>query len=179
MSNDTQTVPVKKHQVPPALNDRFIMRVLDAQFGTSSSQNPMITLECEILKPTSVKIGGILYDELDGIKPTPKFYLTLTDKNKQNVDEAMERLGLEPITDIENPNTEQFKGIVFAALLQSQERTQMKANPDDPKGKKVPVLDGRGQPVKLGWQMNYQLGNIIGRAEDEVTEELASRPAGL
>lgn len=175
MSDPTE-MPVKKHQVPPALNDRFIMRVLDAQFGMSSSQNPMITLECEIIKPNQVKIGGVLFDELDGIKPAPKFYMALTDKNKSNVNECIERLGLEPITDIENPNTEQFKGVVFAALVQSQERVQMKANPDDPRGKKVPVTDGRGNPVKMGWQMVYQINNIIGRAEDEVADELANRP---
>jgi len=173
---EQQPKKVKHNQIPPAMNERCLMRVLNATFGVSGAQNPQIVLDLEIVKPTSVRIGGVEYQDLDQIKPSPKLYLTLSEKNTDNVLDAVEKLGFDRASfDLENPNTEQFKGIVFSMLVQSKERVQKKPDPEIP-GKYVNMTDARGNPVKLGWEMNYQLNNIISRAEDELEEAAPVRP---
>lgn len=156
-------------QVPPMFKERVIMRILDASFTISKEKgNPMIVLETELLKPTEYSIGGITYKELDN--KHFRIYLMLTADGLPFTLDTMERLGLTPQIDDEQPDTEQFKGLVFAMILSSRERKAQKPDPNKP-GAYVNVLDAKGQPITQGWEWVADARNILERAENELGAE--------
>ena len=146
---------------------RYTVRVKDATFGPSkSSGNPMITLDCEIIEPEFVTVQGVKYP-LDQVKVM--YYLILVEAKGHLAKivgppspSLMERLGLANEIDDENPNTKQFEGLVFDAILSSREK--LETIKDSVTGQFVPLLDGEGKQIKRGYELNTQIDDILGRS---------------
>jgi hypothetical protein len=57
-------------------NENVIVRVLEEAFGPSkSSNNPMITLQWEVVSPESINVAGVEYS-IAGLKVSPTYYTT-------------------------------------------------------------------------------------------------------
>jgi hypothetical protein len=157
--------PTKVGKVPPGFRDACTVRVKDAKFKISSSENPMIMLECEILEPTEVKgVDGETYD-LTGLTLT--YFLMLTKDGSGATLSLMETLGLDPSIDDENPSPEeleQFKNVCFQAILFSVEEAETKRDPDNP-SKFVPIKDKDGKEIKKT-KMVANAKDILSRVED-------------
>ena len=154
--------------VPPLPRDRYTLRIKQASFGISkSSQNPMITWNCEIVSPDKIKVGGVEYP-LDTVEVI--YYLILID-DKGNLAKIigppnpslMERLGLKNGIDIITPDTNQFEGLCFDAILSAVERKETKPDPENP-GRFIPMLDGEGKQITRGWQIQTDITGILGAA---------------
>lgn len=151
--------------IPPAgFKDRVILRGKKAQFKISRrSRNPMIEWECEIVWPQTVKgIDGNMYD----LTSIPiRYWLVLVEDNGSMdfiINKLMPKLGLDPRLDDENPDTKQFEGLVFDAVISTNEDVQQRRDPDDPE-KYIPILDGNGQQIKTV-TINAQTRDILGLA---------------
>ena len=147
--------------VPPAMRDRFIVRITDAKFGPSkSSGNPMVTLNMEIAGvPTtegvmdSVKRNGATY-KVAGLKCQP-VYFSLTEKAISRYmdfrDKAMpDQAGADIDTD--NVDTNAFTGLCMHAIVNGREDVKRKILTDEEReaGKNVgdPIIGDDGQPIK-------------------------------
>jgi hypothetical protein len=104
-----------KKSVPPALKDRYVARLTDKKFSTSSKGNPMVTLSFEVCgiplddgtTATSLKRGDVTY-EIAGLKVEPvyftlvegpaldrfaEFYRIITGQEFEGIDETNPDLG--------------------------------------------------------------------------------------
>lgn len=146
----------------PLSRDRYSTRIKDAAFGMSkSSGKPMITLDCEIYAPDTIKshVDGQQYT-VAGI--SDKKYLSLGPDSLKYTLEFMRQIGLEPAIDPENPNLEQFKNKTFASLWYSEEQNMNKSQSDEEKlaGKSPePITREDGTPIKF---YRSKLGQVIG-----------------
>lgn len=158
-------------QVPPQFRGTVIQRIKQVDFGPSkSSGKPMITLTTEIVKPLEVvsDFDGKTYS-LDGVDL--KYYLVLSDTNNKGepsdsldyiINTLMPLLGLPGSIDDEAPDTKQFEGICFEAIISSNQRKEMKKNPN---GSYTPMLDADGKEIVRGWEWQNQVKDILRRAE--------------
>jgi len=152
--------------VPPYFSDEVHFRILDAEFKNSSAGNPMIVWELEIVGPDNVVVDGKSYD-LTTCKLGfgGKVYLTMKSEKEDNwgllMNSIHPKLGLPEQVDDENPDVEQYKGLVFSAVCTSQEkRVQRRVE----KGKYEVVMDPvTNKPKTLGWELQFDWkNNIIG-----------------
>ncbi len=141
--------------------DRYTLRVVDAKHGISRAGNNQITLECEVVgdqpieyKGRKVMIGG----------KKVRYYLPLNDDRLGDVigegcGSVHDKLGLPLEIDTEAPDTQQYVGLVFDAILESREKKAMKKNED---GSYAAILDADGKEIVQGHEINAQLNDILG-----------------
>lgn len=120
----------------PFPKDNFILRCTDEAFGQSSSGNPMITLDFEIISPETVDVGTALVN-VSGVQ-IRKWYVTKNfDGDTINIDksaksaEALKALYKAFGLDAENINPDNpvlgFKGKCVHALLYGKQEEQTKS----------------------------------------------------
>lgn len=137
---------VLTNQPPPGFTDRCTVRIKDAEFKKSGKGKPMIQLDCEILRPHQAKgVDGNLYD-LTSIR-LAGFIMLDEESIGYTVGTLLPLLGLPQEIDDENPDTEQFKGICFEAILRTTSKDVVKKDPENP-GNYIPVVDDDNQPIK-------------------------------
>lgn len=170
--------PTVTGQVPPGFKGILTFRIKNAKYGPSSSGLPMITLDTEIVVPTSVKsdIDGKDYD-LTGLKVP--WWLMLNDKTKDGKDSEnldyfvntlLPLLGLPaeiddeaPLMSEQNPNGLKLEGICFDALVSTQERIEQRRLPN---GQYVPVINpATGKELSRGWEWNKQTKDILRKVD--------------
>lgn len=149
----------------PLPTDRYSLRIKDATFGNSkSSGNPMITLQCEIFAPEKVKARDDKEYVVAGREAL--YYLTLTNSAMHFTGAAMQKLGLEPSIDMENPDTEQFKNLTFSATCGGEDKPTRKSLTDAERmeGKKFGdvVTDEDGNVVIT---YNIKIFSILGKTK--------------
>lgn len=143
----------------PINKDRVCFRIIDANFGPSaSSPNNMITLEVEIYSPETMKIvaAGLKEYSITGLKC--KCYFSFSDAALPRLigplpggkPGFMENLGLKPEIDTDNPDTEQFKGKCFSAIV----------GPDDRIPRKDITPDQRAAGQKVGDPITNEDGSV-------------------
>jgi hypothetical protein len=107
--------------LPPGLRKRVSLRVLEAGKKDSSKGSPMIVLNCEIIEPTEhIGEDGTKYD-LTSVK-VPIFLVLAGRGLGFIVKKLMPKLGLKQEIDIEDPDTKQFEGLCFDALLETKKK---------------------------------------------------------
>jgi len=169
-------------QVPPFFKDRVIQRVLEASLEEkkdgSGRQIKMVT---EIAFPDNVSIDGIDY-VIGGQKIT--HYLGLSTEVSDGARQSswastydfLEKCGLPTEIDTDDPLLSSkietmFKDLTFENILESRENIpQRKKIGADGKIKYEQILDGRGQPIKQGFQWNTFLNGVIGRSTVELNK---------
>ncbi len=148
-------------QVPPNFKGTLILRIKEALFGPSkSSQQPQITWKCEVVSPLEWKSdyegpNGNTYS-LDSKEIN--MYLSLAEVKKDgspsdNLDYIVNtlhpKLGLPAEIDDENPNLDQYKGLCFQVIAETQERLEQRKKPD---GSYEQIKDSDGNPISRGWE---------------------------
>lgn len=116
----------------PMPKDRYCFRIKDVTFAPSkNSGKPQLTFDCELYAPAKVTshIDGREYNVAGreakvyfGVTGDALGYLLGNDRGMG----FMEKLGLKPEIDPENPNTEQFKGKTFSAIIEVKENVARK-----------------------------------------------------
>lgn len=152
-------------QVPPHFGQVCQVRVKQASQGVSkNSGNNCLTLECEIIDPLEVEIGGTTYKGLDETRLV--YYLPFTEKMVSKIKEVFEKLQIDlnvSEDDIFNDPgfaSKNFGGICFNAVLSSRETFHQKKLPN---GTYEQILDGHGKPISRGVEWDNNVGNIMGR----------------
>jgi hypothetical protein len=146
----------------PLSQDAYSTRIKDAVFGMSkSSGKPMITLDCEIYSPDTIKshYDGKTYT-VAGI--SDKKYLSLGPDSLQYTLEFMRQIGLKPEIDPENPDCEQFKNKAWRNLWYAEEQNMNKPQSEEDKlaGKKPePICKEDGTPIKF---FRSKMGRVVG-----------------
>ena len=162
MKKTKEDVPTStRAQVPPNMKDCYTLRCRAAAPHTTEN-GTSVKLDIEFVEPTEKEFGGKVYD-LSAL--SFQYYLGLGEKSLGNTLEVMEKFGLDPEIDDEEPDTDQFEGITFSAIVGSEQRHQTKPDPENPR-KYVPILDGEGKPIVSGWQINAKAWDILGVAEE-------------
>jgi hypothetical protein len=148
-------------QVPPNFKGTLILRIKEATFGPSkSSQQPQITWKTEVVSPLEWKSdyegeNGNTYS-LDSKEIN--MYLSLSEVKKDgspsdNLDYIVNtlhpKLGLPAEIDDENPNLDQYKGLCFQVIAETQERLEQRKKPD---GTYEQIKDSDGNPISRGWE---------------------------
>lgn len=120
-------------------------RCMDITFSPSkSSGNPMLTINCELVAPTTVEVGEDIVD-ITGIKTTNYMTVTAFEDDGKTVDEnktkesrakvkeflAMMKVGGKPVIDPEtvnwdNPQLSALRGKVFLTSMESEVREERK-----------------------------------------------------
>ena len=145
--------------IPPAMKDRYVVRIVDAKFGLSkSSQNPMVTMKVEVVGvPTpngiedTISRGGKTYS-VAGIQLQPIYYPLVAGKALGRFVSFLDTAELpsEEIDD-ENHDCSVYKGLEMEALVSSYAETQKKILSDEERAEgKVegdPILDNEGKPI--------------------------------
>lgn len=140
--------------------DRYRVRIKTATVKTSSKGQPMIELECEIVGPDRAKNNAIAAG-------TPfKQWLSFAPKAMGNVATTLTRLHYPPNDPVCcGPEIAQFlTNIEFDMLLSSEEKTSRYQQTPEQKDKGeegTPILDGEGNPIKLGFEVRTDLRNIL------------------
>src|SRR3954471_11738465 len=107
--------------------NRYDVRIKSCGFKVSKEKadgkggNPMLEIEIEIYNPESIihAVDGQRYN-VSGL--SCRKYLTIhTNKDLIALKAFMERLGLKPVIDTENPDTEQFVGKCFSDIIKAKE----------------------------------------------------------
>ena len=173
MSTEQTNTRLITKQVPPNMRDRYTERVKKATFGESkSSGNEMITLECEIINPQTLKDGDKEYD-LTSLER--KYYLSLSNKvsektggsPREKTNKVLELLGFEPVEKGTKPSEEMMKKLndrfCFDAIINSSEKVLQRKNE---KGEYVPITDSRGQPIKRGFELTTNPDDILYRVDE-------------
>jgi hypothetical protein len=146
--------------IPPAMKDRFAVRILKATFGPSkSSGDPMITLsELELAGvpnatgslDTTVKRGDVTY-KVAGLKLNP-VYFPLTKKSLGRYIDFYEKVnGVGSFTGVDenNPDMAYLDDLVMEAIVSSSSEPERKVLTEEEKRAKV--LAGEqpvGDPIK-------------------------------
>ena len=71
------------------------------------------------------------------------------------------KLGLPEEIDTENPNTEQYNGIVFQSMLYSIEDFAQRRTPN---GQLEVIKDANGKSISKGWKFLFKAEEIVGLA---------------
>jgi hypothetical protein len=181
-------------EVPPAMRDRYVVRVLDKKFGPNSKGNPMVTVNWEIAGipnktggvDTVVEKNGKKY-QVAGIRLRPTWF-TLTpgrplESYIQFFDAANGQGAFKASggVDPENPDTEWIDGLVMEAILIATEQTRLKELSDEEKAEKraknepligEPILDGDGKEMKTTQvQIDQRDGGFIRKFTGDVPEK--------
>ena len=133
--------------------DRYILRCLTATFGMSQNQNPMITVDWEIVSDASgsdtVQVGDRSFN-IAG-KKVRKWYLT---RNMADVFDLFDACGCtKDEIDENNPPVQELVGKTVDAILYTKESPKFKEPTLEQRaqGAKVgdPILGADGQPIKF------------------------------
>ena len=156
--------------------NRYTLRGLEAKGGLSkSSGNPMITFKAEVLcNGDGLTVIESLGEQVDISGKHVTYYIPFTEGSAANVLEFFEKLGhpLEEGFDPEAllaeeeelPDVKFLKGLIFDAVLSSEERIPRMA---PAKGEKVgeTIKGADGKPLSMGWNVTNQLSDICGLSE--------------
>ena len=169
--NETNTTQENKPRlervIPPHFQDLCVFRILKAEYKKSQSENPMIVWKLELIKPLEVELDGFIYN-LDGTL-FPNIYIVLKSAKQDNegfVKNVLHpKLGLPEELNMDNPNTEQYEGIIFEAMLYSREDIAQRRNAQ---GEYEVIKDANGKPVSKGWKWFFDPKEIIGLSTVEL-----------
>jgi hypothetical protein len=153
--------------VPPNFYQKVSLRITDATFKMSSTGNPMMVFSLEVVDPLEVTLDGQKYN-LDSAKLTK--YQVIKSPNQDNrrtIGDFREKIGLPFEFDDENPDMDEYKGLVFDAMLGSKARIVQNRTGKDTY---TPVLDANGQPQKLGCEWVFNIENTIGLSNMTVSD---------
>lgn len=162
-------------QIPPFFSDRVVERVLRATLHTAKSGGGQsILMKTEIHTPDKVTVGDKEY-VLAG--QVIERYLSLNPTKSEGAKQSgwagtcafLEKVGLSTDLDPEDPKfndilNEMFKDLAFENILRSSERVMTRTLPN---GDREPICDGRGNPIKSGFQWNTFLNDVLGRCSVE------------
>lgn len=155
--------------IPEYFQDVVTFRIKHAEFKNSSAGNPMIVWELEVVAPDNYKApDGKEYD-LTTVRQ-PNLYIVLKSDKEDNTGKLGQaihpRLGLPEGIDLNNPNVEQYEGIVFDALCNSKKKIATRLV--GPKQYEE-IKDANGQPRVLGMELQLDWKqNILGLSSVEV-----------
>ena len=161
--------------VPPIEYGSYRLHVKKATFGASkSSNNPMITLNCEIVSPDRITRFGQEY-MVAGTEVM--YWIVLTENNAARAADLFQKLGLsEQLGQIDTDDTtgtqaavnQAFDRLMFDALLWSEEDVKRQRQTPEQKAKNQPgdpILDSTGKEIKLGYKIQAPLDSIVGNPE--------------
>lgn len=150
----------------------YNVHVTEASNKPSSKGNPMTALRLEILSPESAKIGEREF-RTAGSQFT--IYIVYTDKTMDSVVEFAAKLGVELppnggfdeiVAAAQNWFAEKGAGLTFDMLVSSEEQIRYKDQSPEERAAgaaRVPITDGAGNPLKLGWQIRMpRLDDVLG-----------------
>jgi hypothetical protein len=159
-------VRTAKAGVPPAFSERCVVRIRSHKFGPNSNQNPMITIEPELVgwfNPdgklvNTIERGGQTYI-LGGVDCKSE-YFTLKDKGLEVYADFWNRAHPgEELTEINvnNPDREYLTGLLMQVLVSGrsepylrqiteEEKAELKAQGKRPVGE--PIRDEDGKPIE-------------------------------
>jgi len=145
--------------IPPAMKDRYVVRVVQATFGLSkSSQNPMVTMKVEVAGvPTtegvvdSIKRGDNTY-QVAGVQLQPIYFPLVAGKALGRFVTFLEAAGLpSDEVDDENHDCEPYLGLLMEATVNSFTDTQRKVLTEEQReaGEKQgeDIVDNEGKPL--------------------------------
>jgi hypothetical protein len=152
---------------PEGFKEAVVLRSVKATSRKSArTKRPMIFLETEIVSPKTVKGVDAINYEIVGAPVN--YYIMLDDEGKYGlnfvIDELMPRLKLIPEIDPEDPNTSQFEGLYFEAIISTEKNVATKQNPDNP-DEYIVIKDSKGNPVELGVTVKAFVNEILGRVD--------------
>jgi hypothetical protein len=174
--------------IPPALRDRYVVRVLEHKFGPNSKGNPMITVMFELVgKPnntgsvdTAITRNGKSY-EIAGLRTQPKWFVM---QKGQSLDayiqfyEAANGKGSFEGVNPENPDRAYMDNLALEATCYTKEDVQRRELTDEERAAKLkknepaigePIKDGEGRDLK---QQQIVIGDFLQR----FTGDLPDRP---
>lgn len=150
----------------------YNVHVLETNNKPSKNNNPMTALRLEILSPEANKIGD---REFRTAGAQFSLYVVFTDKTIGDVVDFATKLGVDlpangSFEDIVNAVqtwfAEKGPGLTFDMLVSSVEQIRYQDQSPEERAAgaaRVPILDGTGQPLKLGWQVNMpRLTDVVG-----------------
>lgn len=161
-----QKTDAVKLQIPPAFRDRYVVRVTQSKFGPNSNDNPMITLNLEVVgKPnktgsvdTEVKRGENTY-QIAGLNIMPVYFTLVKGKALSMYIDFWEKANpgkeFEGVNE-ENPDREYLDGLLMEAILTSSNYDMRKELTDEEKEEKKAageqavgevILDEDGKPI--------------------------------
>lgn len=129
--------------------DNYILRCIDAEVGVSSTDNPMVTLEWEVVNCDPKQIGDKLVD-FEGAK-FKSHHVTRVEGDEQKSQsmfnryaEILEKCGIDTSEGFDDENPPTPKGKVVHACVYGKEQPSLASpTPEErAKGKKV------GEPIK-------------------------------
>ena len=154
--------------VPPYFQDLVTLRILKSTYTKSGAGNPMITWFLEILKPLEFELDGTIYS-LDGMGTIPVYLVKSAKRDDFSLlrSKIHPKLGLPEEIDEDNPNTDQYNGIVFQSMLYSIEDFAQRRLPN---GQLEVIKDANGKSISKGWKFLFKPEEIVGLASaDENT----------
>lgn len=180
-------------------NSNFVNRITGLSFETSkSSGNPMLKLECEVIAPETVDVGGELVN-ISGVKTT-SYYVTKVvgddEKSLESSQKCLDRLvgnnpenpGLIRILfpdnpeyadnfNPENPDNEVLKKAEGLCVL-----TAMSAKPEErrasPTGEQIAAAKAKGQRPQGDIMKNPRTGKPLVSYRPQINEIFALAPEG-
>ena len=144
-------------------------RVLEVKYGPNKKQNPMFTIETEIMAPDKVEFGGEVFSTA-GVKAT--MYVVVTPKSAAKAFQTLKALGItltpgESLDTIAARVKSDLPNSLFKAMISSKPRyLRQELTPQDIAAGKDPyeadpvVDEETGQPVIDGWQTEIMQNSI-------------------
>jgi len=166
---------VTLNEVPPAFGDVVTLRVKEASFGPNNAGNPQVSFKTEIIEPeTFVSKAGVVY-ALDGVELSFYFPFKVNEagifseaKTRTalgNFRSLLEKFGLDPDFDDENPDFKALEGICFRYPLRSREKILQRKTET---GSYEPMMED-GKSVSGGWEFGMGNGrDILKKVEPKV-----------
>jgi len=147
--------------VPEYFSDVVTFRIKEVEFKPSKAGNPMLVLDMEIVAPDTYKaVDGKEYD-LTTVR-FPRTYIVLKSDKEDNTSLLTNiihpKLGLPEELDAENPNTEQYVGIVFDAICSARKKVAQRLVAP---GKYEDIKDANGQPRVQGVELAFDWKSSI------------------
>jgi hypothetical protein len=162
--------------IPWQKDSSYILRCLEANFGPSKKENPMITFKYEVVSPETFEVAGVAYEIAGVPMKTYQVCQTLeggvvdvekTTKNKEALVKLYNAFGLDS-TNInpENPDTTGFVGKCVYAMVYNDQQDQRKTPTKAQLDKGIRQGDILLNPItKQPLKSNYpKIGEVFGLA---------------
>ena len=163
----------------------YANRIVKASFGPSNnSGNPMITLECEVVAPEEVEVGGVMFN-IAGVN-TKNYYTTKTDDEEKTINARKRVTNLLTLLGIDTsnldwdnlgPQIKPLEGRVILTMMsaQIQERRKTPTASQIEAAKKQGLTDFRNlgdvmkHPITGKSLINYwpKIDEIFGLSPDQ------------
>lgn len=169
--DDTMTAPANAGEQLPVdstqnyLRAIYTFRCIDAKYKKSASGNRMIMLTWEVIAPESARTKeGVFY--IVGMQATN--FLMLETQYASATNKFLAKMGLPTSIDYDNPDVEQFKGLMLRAIAGSRLREQMGQKIDEATGNVVAVklVDEDGKPIQ-SYRFEMSLADVLNRYEGD------------